>query len=290
MNIIVAKHAGFCFGVRRAVNVAVETSKEYKGKKIFTLGPLIHNPQVIAELAGKGIRNCTRMSDIKKDIVIIPSHGIHPEELEKLQNKNVKIIDATCPFVKKIERIVTQERKKGSYIIIVGDKEHPEVRAISGYAGQRAKVIESGEEARKLRRRKKICVVAQTTQAVEKYRQICEVLRDKAVSIRVYNTICDATEKRQKEAVGLAKVADKVIVVGGFNSANTKRLVKICEEIGSLTLHVEEPQQVSVDFLRPGENVCVLAGASTPDWIIQKVVGKLNLLKRGFSTHSKCLK
>lgn len=281
MKIVLAKHAGFCFGVRRAVTIAIKTAKDYKGKNIYTFGSLIHNPQVISALQEKGIQNCSEIRTFKDDVVIIPSHGMHPSVIKDLRKSKSAIIDATCPFVNKIERIVTEERKKKSYIIIVGDKDHPEVAAISGYAGKRSKIVESVEEAKKVGFYKKLAVVAQTTQGIEKYKQISEILRKKAKEVKIYSTICDATEKRQKEALELAHAADRVIVVGGFSSANTKRLVELCKQLSRPTLHVEEARQVTKDFLKNGKNICILAGASTPDWIIHKVVQKIKMEGKG---------
>lgn len=275
IKIKLAKHAGFCFGVKRAVNLALKTAAENKTKKIATLGPLIHNPQVTRELAGKGIIDVLKPQKVRSGIVIVCSHGMHPLVLEKLKKKKVVIVDATCPFVRKIERTVKQLKKENYTIAIVGDREHPEVKAITGYAGKKAILIENLEEVKKLPRFKKIGVVAQTTQSVEKYKKICNELLSKTEKLKIFNTICDATQKRQEEAVCLARGVEKIIVIGGYESANTKRLAKLCQELGRPTRHIEQARDLDPGFLKGAGSVGVLAGASTPDWIINDVIARI---------------
>lgn len=277
IKIVLAKHAGFCFGVKRAVKLALETATENKNKKISTLGPLIHNPQVIQELKGKGIIDISSPQKVRSGIVIVCSHGMHPLVLKHIKNKKVRIVDATCPFVKKIEKIVKKLKKDKYDIVIVGDKEHPEVKAITGYAGKKVILIENLEDARKLPRLKKVGVVAQTTQSVNKFKEICLELEKKADCLKIFNTICDATQKRQEEAVRVAREVEKLIVIGGYNSANTKRLAKLCQELGKPTLHLEQAGDLDINFLRNTGSVGVLAGASTPDWIIKDVVARIKL-------------
>ncbi|MDD5492632.1 MAG: 4-hydroxy-3-methylbut-2-enyl diphosphate reductase [bacterium] len=275
IKIKLAKHAGFCFGVKRAVNLALKTAAENKTKKIATLGPLIHNPQVTQELAGKGIIDVSKPQKVNSGIVIVCSHGMHPLVLGKLKKKKVNIIDATCPFVRKIERTVKQLKKENYTIAIVGDREHPEVKAITGYAGKKAILIENLEDVRKLPRFKKIGVVAQTTQSVGKYEKICNDLLSKTDKLKVFNTICDATQKRQEGAVCLAKEVEKMIVIGGYESANTKRLAKLCQELGRPTRHIEQARDLDPVFLKGAGSVGILAGASTPDWIINEVIARI---------------
>ncbi len=275
IKIKLAKHAGFCFGVKRAVNLALKTAAENKTKKIATVGPIIHNPQVTQELAVKGIIDVAKPQKVRSGIVIVCSHGMHPLVLKKLQKKKVTIVDATCPFVRKIENIVRKLKKENYTIIITGDKEHPEVKAITGYAGKKVILIESIAAARKLPRSKKIGVVAQTTQSVEKYKLICRELKKKTEHLKIFNTICDATQKRQEEAVCLSREVEKMIVIGGYNSANTKRLAKLCQELGRPTRHIEQARDLDREFLRNTNSVAVLAGASTPDWIINDVIVRI---------------
>lgn len=277
IKVILAKHAGFCFGVKRAVNLALEIAAGNKNKKISTLGPLIHNPQVIQELKGKGIIDVSKPQNVRSGIVIVCSHGMHPLVLKHIKNKRVKIVDATCPFVKKIERIVKKLKKDKYDIIIIGDKEHPEVKAITGYAGKKVFLIEDLAAARKLPKLKKVGVVAQTTQSVEKFKEICVELEHKAAQLKIFNTICDATQKRQEEALRVAGEAEKIIVIGGYNSANTKRLAKLCQDLGKPTLHIEQAGDLDINFLKHTGSVGVLAGASTPDWIIKDVVARIKL-------------
>ncbi len=275
IKIKLAKHAGFCFGVKRAVNLALKTAAENKDQKISTLGPLIHNPQVIRELTGQGIIDVAKPQKVRSGIVIVCSHGMHPQVLEKLKKKKVNIVDATCPFVKKIEWTVQKLKKDNYPIIIVGDKKHPEVKAIAGYAGEKAVIIESIEDARKLPRFRKAGIVAQTTQSIEKYKIICRELRSSIKQLKVFNTICDATQKRQEEAVLLAGKVDKIIVIGGYDSANTKRLAKLCQELDRPTRHIEQAKDLDLDFLKHTSTVGLLAGASTPDWIINEVIARI---------------
>ncbi len=279
MKIKLAKHAGFCFGVKRAVNLALSTVQKNGHKNIYTLGPLIHNPQVIQELEGKGIRNVAPDARVKSGIVLVCSHGMHPDILAGLRCKKIKVVDATCPFVKKIENIVLKLKKEKIPIIIVGDKDHPEVKAITGYAGRLSRVIESADEARRLPRFRKIGVVAQTTQSEEKFALICRILKAKADEARIFNTICDATKKRQQEALKVARQVEKIVVVGGYNSANTKRLVNLCRELGKPTLHIEEAGELPGRFFHGVNKVGVLAGASTPDWIINEVIAKIKTME-----------
>ncbi|MDD5259900.1 MAG: 4-hydroxy-3-methylbut-2-enyl diphosphate reductase [bacterium] len=275
IKIKLAKHAGFCFGVKRAVNLALKTASENKTKKIATLGPLIHNPQVTRELAGKGIIDIANPQKVRSGIVIVCSHGMHPLVLNKLKKKKITIVDATCPFVRKIEKIVKKLKKEDYAIVIIGDQEHPEVKAITGYAGKKVILIESVEAARKLSGLKKIGVVAQTTQSVEKYKLICRELKKKTKHLKIFNTICDATQKRQEEAVCLSREVEKMIVIGGYNSANTKRLAKLCLELGRPTRHIEQAKDLDPAFLKNTNSVGILAGASTPDWIINNVIARI---------------
>jgi small subunit ribosomal protein S1 len=275
IKIKLAKNAGFCFGVKRAVNLALKTAAENKTKKISTLGPLIHNPQVTQELASHGIIDVSKPQKVHSGIVIVCSHGMHPLVLNKLKTKHISIVDATCPFVRKIEMIVKKLKKENFTIVIVGDKKHPEVKAITGYAGKKAILIENIEDARKLTRLRKVGVVAQTTQSVEKYERICRELAGKTGQLKIFNTICDATHKRQEEAVRLAQEVEKMIVIGGYDSANTKRLAKLCQELGRPTRHIEQAKDLDRVFLKQANSVGVLAGASTPDWIIKDVIARI---------------
>lgn len=277
INIILAKNAGFCFGVKRAVNLALKTAAENKNKKISTLGPLIHNPQVIQELKCQGIIDISSPQKVRSGIVIVCSHGMHPLVLALIKKKKVKIVDATCPFVKKIEKIVKKLKVDKYDIVIVGDKEHPEVKAITGYAGKKVILIENLAAARKLPRMKKVGVVTQTTQSVEKFKDICLELKQKADRLKIFNTICDATQKRQEEALRVAQEVEKIIVIGGYNSANTKRLAKLCQELGKPTLHIEQAGDLDTNFIKHTGSVGILAGASTPDWIIKDVITRIKL-------------
>ncbi|MDD5132154.1 MAG: 4-hydroxy-3-methylbut-2-enyl diphosphate reductase [bacterium] len=279
IKIRLAKHAGFCFGVKRAVNLALKTAAANKNKKIATLGPLIHNPQVTRDLAVHGIIDVTKPQMVRSGIVIVCSHGMHPLVLDKIKRKRVAIVDATCPFVRKIEMIVKKLKRENYTIIIVGDKKHPEVKAITGYAGKKSILIEDTQDVGRLPRFKKLGVVAQTTQSVEKYEKICRELMGKTDHLKVFNTICDATQKRQEEAVHLARKVEKMIVIGGYDSANTKRLAKLSQELGRPTVHIEQARDLDLEFLKNTQSVGVLAGASTPDWIISDVIARIKKME-----------
>jgi 4-hydroxy-3-methylbut-2-enyl diphosphate reductase len=259
-----AKCSGFCFGVKRAVDSASKMGGEVK-----TLGPLIHNPQVIAELEKNNIKAVNSVEDIKEGPLVIRAHGVSDSVLEKAKAKGLKVIDLTCPFVKKVQDYAKELHKGGYKVIVVGEKNHPEVAGIIGNI--EGHVINGPEDARKLSNYKKIGVVAQTTQSNENFNKTVEELKKHADEIKVHNTICFETNLRQKHAVELAKEVDLMIVVGGYNSANTQRLAKLCSEIVN-TKHIETADDLDKTILDDVNAVGITAGASTPDKIIEDVI------------------
>jgi len=270
----VAKSAGFCFGVKRAVEMVYNEAG--KGKKVYTLGPIIHNEQVVKDLEEKGVNVLDSVNDIKDGedaTVIIRSHGISEEIYSQLKKKDVKIIDATCPFVAKIHRIVQEKHKAGYQIVIAGNANHPEVEGIKGWCGNNAAIIESIEDAEKvvLNMDRKVCVVAQTTFNYKKFKDIVDILLKKSYDIDVMNTICNATEERQTEAGTIAGQSDAMLVIGGKHSSNTQKLYEICKKECSDTYFIQTLDDLDLNKLQSFRSVGITAGASTPNNIIKEV-------------------
>ena len=270
----VAKSAGFCFGVKRAVEMVYNEAG--KGQKVYTLGPIIHNEQVVKDLEEKGVNVLDSVNDIKDGedaTVIIRSHGISEEIYSQLKKKDVKIIDATCPFVAKIHRIVQEKHKAGYQIVIAGNANHPEVEGIKGWCGNNAAIIESIEDAEKvvLNMDRKVCVVAQTTFNYKKFKDIVDILLKKSYDIDVMNTICNATEERQTEAGTIAGQSDAMLVIGGKHSSNTQKLYEICKKECSDTYFIQTLDDLDLNKLQSFRSVGITAGASTPNNIIKEV-------------------
>ncbi|HXE95828.1 MAG TPA: 4-hydroxy-3-methylbut-2-enyl diphosphate reductase [Dongiaceae bacterium] len=278
MKVILAKQAGFCFGVKRATQLAFEAAG--KDQKTYTLGPIIHSPQVVGKLEDLGIRALDSLDGLDSGTIIIRSHGVELKEINEAQQKQLDIVDATCPFVKKAQDHVKSLSEAGYCVVVVGDADHPEVQSIVSYGGEQVYVVASGEDVSKLPRMNKIGVVAQTTQSFENLKNVvCECLQ-RGGEIRVYNTICDATAVRQEEAKELAGQVDCMLVVGGFNSANTRRLLEVCAELQPHTYHIETAAEINPAWFEGAERVGVTAGASTPKWIIDEVMSKIEELNK----------
>ena len=278
MEVILAKQAGFCFGVKRATHLAFEAAD--KGGETYTLGPIIHSPQVVQRLEEMGVKVLKNVEDADHGTVIVRSHGVAAEELEAAVSRNLDIVDATCPFVKKAQEHVASLSRAGYDVVVVGDADHPEVQGIVSYATGRVFVVGSGEEAEALPRMPKIGVVAQTTQSFENLKHVVDACLSKGGEIRVFHTICDATAVRQEEAKALAGKVDCMIVIGGYNSANTKRLAEVCSELLPRTHHIETACQVDPAWFDGVEKVGVTAGASTPKWLIDEVLDRINEIDR----------
>ncbi|MEW6410242.1 MAG: 4-hydroxy-3-methylbut-2-enyl diphosphate reductase [Nitrospirota bacterium] len=279
MNIFITKNAGFCFGVKRAINIAFKAAAEDKNGT-YTLGPIIHNPQVVQKLADEGVKEIEDINQGNIRSIIIRSHGVRPEVYSDIKTKGYRIIDATCPFVKNAQRHADILKKEGYQVIIIGDKEHPEVKSILGYAGSKAIVVGSVEALQSVKLRKKVGIVAQTTQH---YGNVVSIVREclKTVrELRVFNTICDSTHVRQEATKELAKKVDVMIVVGGRCSANTGRLAEIAREIGTETYHIEVPDELREEWFDGIENVGVTGGASTPDWAINAVIERIKEINK----------
>ncbi|MHB1421362.1 MAG: bifunctional 4-hydroxy-3-methylbut-2-enyl diphosphate reductase/30S ribosomal protein S1 [Bacillota bacterium] len=271
MEISVAPYAGFCFGVKRALEAA-QKEAETQSRPLFTLGPLIHNPQEVERLAHKGIRPVENLEEAEGGVLIIRSHGVEPRVMDAAQEKGLTVVDATCPFVKRAQEVARTLQEHGYQVIVVGDRLHPEVVGIVGWSGDQALVVQDPEEAGRLTTFPSIGVLAQTTQTAENLEQVTEVLRTKTEDLVVHNTICHATRQRQEATATLAKTVDVMVVVGGKNSANTQKLAKICRAADTPFYHVEQANELCPQWFIDVDRVGVTAGASTPDWIIEEVV------------------
>lgn len=277
MQIFRAKHAGFCFGVKRALQFAEVAAKRFG--EVYSLGPLIHNPQEVERISKCGIKEADNLKHVVGRNVIIRSHGVAPEVIDQALTQNLKIIDATCPFVKRAQGHARDLAKDGYLVLIVGDNDHPEVEGIVGWSNGKAVVVQDCEGAKKLPNSEKIGVIAQTTQTDRNFQEVVRVLKDKTQNLKVYNTICHATAERQDEAARLAKQVDVMLVVGGLNSANTRKLARICTEAGTTTYHIEKASNIDAAWFLGVGKVGITAGASTPDWIIEEVLQKMMEIK-----------
>jgi 4-hydroxy-3-methylbut-2-enyl diphosphate reductase len=273
MEIILTKTAGFCFGVKRAINIAFRIARE-KRDGVFTLGPIIHNPQVVAKLAGKGI---IPIDDIRtrKDIraLIIRTHGIPLDVSQKLAEKGCEIIDATCPFVKKAQYYAKLLSEEGYQVVILGEKNHPEVKSLMSYASKNAVVVNAHSPLPKLT--SKIGIVVQTTQPLEALKKVISESTEHAKEIKVYNTICNSTAQRLEETAHVAAKVDVMFVVGGKNSANTTQLTELCKSLPVPTYHIETASEIKKAWINRAKKIGITAGASTPTWLIRDVENRI---------------
>ena len=273
-QVIISRHAGFCFGVKRALELVEQAKGEQPGPW-RTLGPLIHNPQVVAKLRQQGVKVAASLDRTRRGSLIIPSHGTSPDILRQAQERGLQVVDATCPFVSKSQQVARLLSEQGYRIVMVGDRGHPEVVGVLSYTEPDPIVIEGPQEARSLRRMKRVGLLVQTTQTVERLREVAAILVGKCEELRVFNTICGATQQRQAAALELARWAQVMIVVGGHNSANTARLREVCASAGVEAHQLETPQEVDPAWLADKQRIGVTAGASTPQWLIEGVVERL---------------
>ncbi len=278
-NVVLAETAGFCWGVKRAIDITLDISANEDGP-IYTHGPLIHNPQVINMLEGKDVYAVGDTNELKEgSTVIIRTHGVTPDVRKGIKDTGLVISDATCPLVARVQGIIKKYAHKGYTTIIVGDNGHAEVVGLTGYTEGRFHVIDSVGEIANLPPMEKVNIVAQTTCDTNGYAQIVEALRQRYKGAVVNDTICDATQQRQGEARELAGRVDAMIVVGGNNSANTARLAKIAEETGTLTFLIETEEELDLHALSDCKTIGVTAGASTPTWMIKRVVERLETVR-----------
>ena len=273
MKVKIAKNAGFCFGVKRAMNMAWHELEE-RENGIYALGPLIHNKQAVSKYEDKGLKTVNNLSDIpSNENVIIRSHGVGEDIYIQSKEKDINVIDTTCPFVKKIHKIAKDYSEKGYKIIVIGDKNHPEVIGINGWCKEDAIIIKTLDEIDNLNLdiNEKYCVVSQTTINLDLYNSIVKILSEKLSKIVFKNTICSATKERQFSAKELSKEVDCMVVIGGKHSSNTQKLVDICSDVVP-TFAIETKDELDINELKKFDTVGVTAGASTPDWIINEVI------------------
>ena len=278
MKVILAKRAGFCFGVKRATQMAFEAAA--MDKTTYTLGPIIHSPQVVNKLEEMGVKALKNLDSLDSGTIIIRSHGVASDEIAEAVQKKLEIVDATCPFVKKAQEHVKSLSESGYGVVVVGDADHPEVQGIVSYGGDRVFVVGSGDGVKELPVMSKIGIVAQTTQSFENLKNVVLECLLRGGEIRVFNTICDATAVRQEEAKELACQVDSMLVVGGYNSANTRRLAEVCAELQPRTHHIETAAEIDPTWFEGVARVGVTAGASTPKWIIDEVMAKLEVMNK----------
>jgi small subunit ribosomal protein S1 len=278
VDIIVAEHAGFCFGVMRALDIAEDALGD--GAPVYSMGPLIHNPQVVRELADRGLTPLDEGARPSGVRVVLRTHGVPPDVVATLRARDCDVVDATCPFVKRVHEEVRRLLADAFQVVVVGERDHPEVAAIVGHAGGNAMVIERPEEVLDLPPIGRVGVVAQTTQSPRNFEAVVKALRERAEEIRVCDTICSATERRQQAALEMASRVDLVLVIGGRESGNTRRLAEICAATGVSTRHVETADELRPEWFHCVERLGITAGASTPDWIIEQVIGRAKELSR----------
>jgi len=276
VKILIAKTAGFCMGVRRAVEIVLDTAHQ-KGP-VRTFGPLIHNPQVLNIFEEKGIAAEYSVPENGAGAIVIRAHGVPPDIKRSLASAGFSVIDATCPRVIKVQTIIRKHAQKGYACVIIGDKDHPEVVGLLGYAGERGYVADSLEALKRLPEFENAIIVAQTTQNVGLFDAIKDWAFKHYPHYKVFPTICDSTERRQAEVLRMAQLVDAIIVVGGLNSGNTQRLSEIARKTGKPVYHIETESELDLDALSSAECIGITAGASTPNWIIKRVYRELESL------------
>ena len=276
MKVRVAETAGFCFGVKRAVDKVYEQAEKAEGF-IYTYGPIIHNEEVVKDLTARGVKvigSKEELDGLESGTVIIRSHGVSREIQERIEARGLNLVDATCPFVKKIHKIVERESRKGAEIVIIGDAMHPEVEGIRGWCQGDVTVLQTEEEARNFTAdsTKKLCLVSQTTFNYNKFHNLVEIISEKGYDIIVLNTICNATKERQTEARRIARESDGMIVIGGRHSSNTRKLFEICKNECENTYYIQTLDDLDVRQLHSMSCVGITAGASTPNNLIEEVL------------------
>lgn len=277
MKIITAEHSGFCEGVDRAYRIAEQNVKS--GRQVFMLGNLVHNTQVVEKFEKLGAKTVKELSEIQKEakgILIISAHGVPPEVYEQTKELELEIVDTTCAWVKKAQRIAKQFSDEGRQVIIVGDKGHKEVVGLVGWSGGGAKVVEDIKDIQLLGdieeiKDIKIGILAQTTQAEEHFRKMVAELKKRFEDVKEFNTICGATSKRQSAAVELAKKVDVMLVIGDRMSANTKRLTELCAQTGTETHQIQTAAELDKSWILNKGKIGITAGASTPEWVVNEV-------------------
>lgn len=276
MRVEVARHAGVCYGVERALKMAEEAAA--RGSSVHTLGPLIHNPQAVADLREAGVEVAGCLDEADDGILVIRSHGVDPAIIARAREKGLDVVDATCPHVSKAHEAAEELRHGGYAVIIVGEADHPEVEGIMAHAGGEVLVVQSAAELPERLPSKRVGIVVQTTQSASRLAEVVDAVLPRVRELRVFNTICSATVQRQLSAEELARKVDVVVVVGGHNSGNTTRLVEICSAVNPRTHHVETAEELEPAWFTDAASVGVTAGASTPDKQMQGVIAAIEAM------------
>ncbi len=272
MEVIVADNAGFCFGVKRAIKMANDTLQGSHGQ-VKSLGSLIHNPQVVNSFAKRGLEVVSDLDDVDSiDTVIIRSHGVGPEVKDSATSRGLKVVDTTCPFVTKAQQYAARLIAENYKVVMIGDKNHPEVIGVVAHTNGQAIVINTAAEAQALKFIPRMGVVLQTTHAIGHVQEVVGALLKRAKEVRVFNTLCGATTSMQKTAIELAREVDGMVIIGGKQSANTAQLAEVCRKVNPRVIHVESSGELSEKWFRGLKRVGVSAGASTPDEVIAEVV------------------
>lgn len=273
-----ATHAGYCWGVERALEIVDDTAAKQGGEDVHTLGPVIHNPRVVASLEQRGVRSIDALEKIGSGTVIIRTHGVPPSVYEQAAANGLNVVDATCPLVTLVQRKARQLVNEGYHLVIFGNSRHPEVIGTLGHAGSSGTVIEQPEDARTMSFRKKVGVVVQTTQEVERLGELLAILGPRCKELKVFNTICSPTIERQKAARELAHTVEVVIVVGASGSSNARHLAQVCREEGTRTYHIEDASELDPSWLRGVKEIGLTAGASTPAWMMDEVIERIRAI------------
>ena len=278
MRLTIGKHAGFCFGVKRAVDAAFALAQE--GKPCYTLGPLIHNPQVVRRLEGMGIRVIDSLDEIERGTVVIRSHGVRPEVYAECRRRGLNMVDATCPHVERVHQLVDRYSEDGSPVIVIGEEDHPEVVGIAGWAHGDVYVVPGVQDVERVPRLSRALAVAQTTIRADRFAEITQALGQRVEDLTVQDTICRATALRQQEAAELSARVDAMLVVGGKNSSNTRKLYETCRQHCARSLLVESKDDIPPGFFGPRDHIGITAGASTPEWSLKEVVTRMNDMEK----------
>jgi len=271
-----ARHSGFCFGVQRAIEMALEAA--HSPSRVYALGPLIHNKQVVSQLEELGVTSVERVEDATGGVLLIRTHGVPSSVIEEARALGVQVVDTTCPFVRRVHERARALRDEGYEVVIVGEHDHPEVVGIMGWIGGEGHIVEHPEDVAELPPLRQVGVVAQTTQTLRNLSDCTRELLARCREVRVFNTLCDATMQRQTSAEELSREVGAMVVVGGLHSGNTRRLAEICAATGTPTYHIETAGDIDAGWFRdlpPDADLGVTAGASTPDAAIREVVQAL---------------
>ncbi|HXQ20716.1 MAG TPA: 4-hydroxy-3-methylbut-2-enyl diphosphate reductase [Candidatus Acidoferrales bacterium] len=274
MKLLVAETAGFCWGVRRALDQAVDLTKKTDGP-VYTYGPLIHNTQVLEQLKSQNVHTLDGIEQVQSGTILVRAHGVRPEVIDELNTRSDNVFDATCPLVRRVQKALSTYVAKGYDTVIVGDADHAEVVGLRGYTEDKCYVVADESEVDGLPSFDRVCVVSQTTRDDRTFERVVERIRAKADEVRAINTICEPTRDHQTETIELAHRADLMVVVGGRHSANTVRLVKLAQDEGARVVHVETDGELRPEMFTGCDTVAVTAGASTPEWMINRVVTKI---------------